>query len=80
MHAPPLRKLNPPLTPNLEEYKQKNKSKSRRKPYSIQPTNPPTPKVHKAQITLKPTSDKLSDKDELATCPLHPDRPATRYL
>ena len=28
MHAPPLRKLNPPLTPNLEEYKQKNKSKS----------------------------------------------------
>lgn len=61
MNTGHLRKPNPPpLTPNLEDYK-KNKSKSRRKPYSIQPTNPPTPKLHKAHITLKPTTDKLAE-------------------
>jgi len=56
-----LRMGNAPLTPNLEEYKQKPKSKSRRKPCSIQPTNPPTPKLHKAQITIKPNLEKLNE-------------------
>lgn len=58
---PQLRKQVAPLTPNLEEIKQRNKSKSRRKPYSIQPTNPPTPKIHKAHINLKPTNDKITE-------------------
>lgn len=56
-----LRKTNAPLTPNLEDYKQKNKSKSRRKHPSIPPTNPPTPKQFKAQITIKPNMDKIGD-------------------
>lgn len=55
------RRPNPPLTPNLEDYKQKNKSKSRRKPYSIQPTIPPTPKIYKSNLAIKPTSDKLAE-------------------
>jgi hypothetical protein len=83
MNQPQLRKPNIPLTPNLEDYKQKNKSRSRRKPCCIQPTNPPTPKIHKAQINLKPTNDKQQDnyvKDENTRCPLHPDRMATKYL
>lgn len=54
MNTASLRKTNAPLTPNLEDYKQKNKSKSKRKPTSIPPTNPPTPKPFKGQITIKP--------------------------
>lgn len=53
MNGLQVRKTNPPLTPNLEDYKQKNKSKSRRKPITIQPTNPPTPKMHRPHIHLK---------------------------
>jgi hypothetical protein len=59
----PSKLANPPLTPNLEEYKQKNnKSKSRRKPNTIQPTFPPTPKLpHKAQIVIKPNINKFGE-------------------
>lgn len=81
MNAIQLRKVNPPLTPNLEEYKQKNKSKSRRKGPNIQPTNPPTPKMPKQHVHLKPTNDKhLEAKEQPAFCQLHPDRPVVRYL
>ena len=50
-----VRRVNCPPTPNLEQLKQaKTKSRSRRKPASIPPTNqPPTPKHYK-HITLKP--------------------------
>ena len=61
MNTGQLRKVTNPQTPNLEDMKQKIKSKSRRKPYSIPPTNPPTPKPHKAQIVIKPNMDKFSD-------------------
>jgi len=58
-----------PPTPNLEEIKQKNKSKSKRKPNSIQPTNPPTPKIHKAHITLKATHDKhIESREQYISC------------
>lgn len=81
MNTTSLRKTNAPLTPNLEDYKQKNKSKSRRKPYSIQPTNPPTPKHYKAQITIKPNLEKINDginaKQENAYCHNHPNQIAT---
>lgn len=49
-----VRKMAPP-TPNLDDYKQKNKSRSRRKPAAIQPTNPPTPKLTKANLHIKQT-------------------------
>lgn len=81
MNTASLRRPNAPLTPNIEEYKQKHKSKSRKKPYSIQPTNPPTPKLHKAQITIKPNMEKLGDimhtKQENAYCHNHPNLIAT---
>lgn len=81
MNTASLRKPNAPLTPNLEDYKQKNKSKSRRKPYSIPPSNPPTPKLHKAQITIKPNMDKLGEniytKQENVYCHNHPNQIAT---
>ncbi len=80
MNGIQLRKGAAPLTPNLEDYKQKNKSKSRRKG-CIQPTNPPTPKINRPHLTLKPTQDKyLEIKEPPTLCPMHPDRPATRYL
>jgi hypothetical protein len=82
MNGIQLRKGNVPLTPNLEDYKQKNKSKSRLKPYAIQPTIPPTPtsKVPKAHINLKPTLDKPDHKDPPSHCPLHPERAANYTL
>jgi len=61
MNPSQLRKTHAPLTPNLEDYKQKNKSKSRRKPNLLQPTNPPTPKIPKCHINLKPTNDKMME-------------------
>lgn len=61
MNPSQLRKTTAPLTPNLEDYKQKNKSKSKRKPNLLQPTNPPTPKIYKGHINLKPTNDKIND-------------------
>jgi len=71
-------KAKVPLTPNLEEYKRKNKSMSRRKLNSILPTNPPTPKIFKAQVTLKPTQDKHNESQEhIICCQEHPDRQAT---
>jgi hypothetical protein len=79
MNAMQLRKVNAPLTPNLEDYKQKNKSKSRRKAVGIQPTNPPTPKITKPHLHLKPTNEKhVEAKEYPPFCPKHPDRPATR--
>ena len=84
MNHSQLRKVTAPLTPNLEDYKQKNKSKSKRKQNLLQPTNPPTPKTYKAHIHLKPTNDKLNDpnnnKDEYIFCPLHPDKIATHFI
>ena len=80
MNGIQLRKAAAPLTPNLEDYKQKNKSKSRRKG-CIQPTNPPTPKIARPHLTLKPTQDKHLDLKEAPNfCSNHPDRPATHSI
>ena len=81
MNGIQVRKVNVPLTPNLEEYKQKNKSKSRRKPCSIPPTNPPTPKMHKPHIHLKPSQEKhLDPKQPPAFSAPHSDKAAARFL
>ena len=84
MNTGPLRKGNAPLTPNFDDYRHKNKSKSRRKPNSMQPTNPPTPKPHKAQIVIKPNFDKLSEglrmKDDNYHCLFHPNQAASYTL
>ena len=66
-----------PLTPNLEDYKQKNKSKSKRKHCNLPPTNPPTPKIHRAHLHLKAN---IETKEQSVFCSLHPDQPATHHL
>ncbi len=47
-----------PETPNIDAYKLKNKSKSRRKNGALPITNPLTPKISKVNINLKRTNDK----------------------
>lgn len=73
-----------PLTPNIEEYKQKNKSKSKRKNGTTQPTNPPTPKLVKSNIQQKiivdrhhPISALQESIQQIPFCVNHPDRKAS---
>eukprot|EP00919_Chromeraceae_sp_WS-2016_P032119 GHVR01075605.1.p1 GENE.GHVR01075605.1~~GHVR01075605.1.p1 ORF type:complete len:117 (-),score=8.41 GHVR01075605.1:300-650(-) len=77
-----------PMTPNIEEYKQKNKSKSKRKNQPLQPTNPPTPKIMKANNNMNSKNYSNYDKRRSNTahnvnrsfCSVHPDKIAKYCL